>query len=264
MRYPTFVLTLLFLFSLFSVSPALLQDHGQETPARPLKPLYQPTGNEATLTGSIIANGEVPKPKRYDMTADPVCAELGGEHVVVQDLVVNNQRVLDTFVYLKSGEVLDKYRFEAPDSEVVLEHRNCNYSPRVLGIRVGQKLAIVNSDRTIHNTHPLPKYNQEWNMSQAVGSTPFVKSFNRAEQFIPVKDNHHPWERALLGVFDHPFFAVSDEFGNYELRGVPPGKYKLVVWHQRLGQQEMEITIVPGESRKIDFTFDLAKPDSRM
>ena len=261
MRFPTLILTLLFLFSVIAGAPKAWQDHPRETPT---KPLYQPTGNEASLTGSIIANGEVPKPRRYDMTADPVCGELTGDHVEVKDLLVNNQRVLNTFIYLKSGEPLDKYSFEAPASEVVLEHRNCNYVPLVLGIRVGQKLSLVNGDQTIHNTHPTPKYNQEWNRSQGVGSAPFVKTFRRAEQFIPFKDNQHPWERAMVGVFDHPFFAVSDEFGNYEIRGVPPGTYKLVVWHQRLGQQEMDITIIPGENRKIDFTLDLAKPDSRM
>lgn len=261
MRYPALILTLLFLVTLFPGTPAALQDHGPE-PAP--KPLYQPTGNEATLTGSIIASGEVRKPMRYDMSADPVCEELNVDPYEVDDVVINNQRVLNTFIYLKDGEALEKFRFEVPDSEVELAHKKCNYSPRILGIRAGQRLAIVNSDPTVHNTHPTPKYNQEWNMSQAPGGTPFVKSFNRAERFIPVKDNHHPWERAIVGVFDHPFFAVSDEFGNFEIRGVPPGKYKLVVWHERLGEQEMEITIVPGENRKIDFTFELAKPGSRV
>lgn len=261
MRYPTLILILLFLSSLFPGSSKTSQDHGQETPT---KPLYQPTGNEATLTGTIIANGEVPKPRRYDMSADPVCEKFSEERHDLDDLLVSDQRVVNTFVYLKSGEPLDTYRFEVPDAEVTLAHKGCYYTPRILGIRAGQRLSVVNSDPTTHNTHPTPKYNREWNMSQGVGSGPFVQSFNRPEQFIPFKDNQHPWERAVLGVFDHPFFAVSDEFGNYEIRGVPPGKYKLVVWHERLGTQEVELTIVPGESRKLDFTFELAKPDSRM
>ena len=255
MRYPTLILTLVFLLSLSSVSPAAWQNP-QETPT---KPLYQPTGNEATLTGSIIASGEAPTERRYDMTADPICVKLNVGRYGLQDLLINNQRVLNTFVYLKSGEPLDTYRWEVPSSEVLLEHKNCHYSPRILGVRTGQRLSIVNSDPTAHNTHPVPKYNQEWNASQAPGGPPFVKSFSRAEQFIPVKDNMHPWTRAMVGVFDHPFFAVSDEFGNYEIRGLPPGKYKLVAWHETLGEQEMEITIIPGENRKIDFTFDLAK-----
>lgn len=260
MRYMTLVLTLLFLVSLSSHSAATFQNP-QETPA---KPPYRPSGNEATLTGTIIFNGEVPRRPRYDMTADSVCVEQNREPVYVQDLLIKQQRVLNTFIYLKDGEPLNNYRFEVPDSEVVLAHKDCSYSPRVLGIRVGQRLSVVNSDRTVHNTHPTPRINQEWNMSQAVGGPPFITTFNRQELFIPIKDNHHPWERAYLGVFDHPFFAVSDEFGNYEIRGLPAGKYTLVAWHERLGEQVIPITIVGGESQKIDFTFDLAKPGSRM
>lgn len=259
MRYPTLILTLLFLLLLSSTSTAL--QNRQETPA---KPLYQPTGNEATLTGAIIASGELPVLRRYDMSADPVCEELNRGRFELDDLLMSNQQVLNVFVYVKSGEPLTTFRFEVPQSEVVLEHRNCRYSPRILGIRVGQRLSVVNSDRTFHNTHPMPKYNQEWNASQAAGGPPLVNSFSHSEQFIPIKDNMHPWQRAILGVFDHPFFAVSDQFGNYEIRGLPPGKYKLVAWHETLGEQEMEITVVGGENRKIDFTFDLAKRGSRM
>ena len=202
--------------------------------------------------------------KRYDMTADPVCVEQNRKPVYTNDLLVNEQRVLNTFIYVKDGEPLNNFRFEVPESEVTLAHVNCSYSPHVLGIRVGQRLSIVNSDATVHNTHPTPKLNPEWNMSQAAGGPPYVTTFNRQELFIPIKDNQHPWERAYLGVFDHPFFAVSDNFGSYEIRGLPPGKYTLVAWHERLGKQELEITVVPGESQKIDFTFDLAKTGSRM
>jgi hypothetical protein len=236
----------------------------QDPPETPTKPLYKPTGNEATLSGTIGVKGELPRPLRYDMTADPICVDLNRGRLEVDDVLISNRQLMDVFIYVKSGELLGAYRFEVPESEVVLEHKNCRYSPRVLGVRVGQPLAVINSDPTPHNTHPRPKINNEWNQSQGPKSPPIVKRFSHSEQFIPVKDNMHPWKMAILGVFDHPFFAVSDQFGNYEIRGLPPGKYKLVAWHVRLGEQEMEITIVGGESRKIDFTFDLAKPGSRM
>jgi hypothetical protein len=52
---------------------------------------------------------------------------------------------------------------------------------------------------------------------------------------------------------------VSDEFGRFEIRGLPPGSYTLVVWHERLGEQQLEMTLVPGEIRNADFTFDADK-----
>jgi plastocyanin len=252
MRYITLVLTLLVLVFLTSRAPVAFQNP-QQTPA---KPLYQPTGYEAVLTGTIMLNGEVPKPLRYDMTADPVCMEHNPEPVYVDTLLTSNQRLLNVFIYVKGGETLQAHRFEVPDSEVVLAHKNCSFSPHVLGIRVGQRLSIVNSDATVHNTHPTPRLNREWNQSQGVGSAAIVKTFDHPEQFIPIKDNQHPWQRAFLGVFDHPFFAVSDAFGNYEIRGLPPGNYKLVAWHEQLGEKEIELTVVGGENRRVDFTFD--------
>jgi carboxypeptidase family protein len=220
----------------------------------PEKPLYNPTGNEATVTGTINVTGTIFPPKRIDMTADPVCGEL---NVIpkLDDLIVNENKLVNAFVYLK-GAPLSGYRFPAPDSEVELQHRSCYYSPHVLGIRVGQNLRIVNGDPTTHNTHAIPKANPEWNQSAPPGSPPFVKRFMRAEILIPIKDNQHPWERAYVAVVDHPFFAVSDEFGRFEIRGLPPGTYTLVVWHERLGEQQVEITVAPGEIRNTDFTFD--------
>ena len=57
-------------------------------------------------------------------------------------------------------------------------------------------------------------------------------------------------------MFAHPFFAVSDQLGNYEIRGLPEGSYTLVVWHEKLGEKEIEVNVVAGESRRLDFTFD--------
>lgn len=221
------------------------------------KPLYQLAGNEATISGAVNVTGTVPKPHRIDMSADPMCVELN-PRPVLDDLIVTDNKLQNAFVYLKSV-TLRSYRFEVPESEAVLQHLNCYYAPHVLGLMVGQKLSIVNRDQTVHNTHPLPKYNPEWNTSAPPGSEPMKKTFPRQEQFVPFKDNQHPWERAYVGVMAHPFFAVTDEFGRFEIRGVPPGNYTLVVWHERLGEQQVEITVAPNEIRNADITYDADK-----
>ena len=84
-----------------------------------------------------------------------------------------------------------------------------------------------------------------------------VKTFPREEALIPIKCNQHPWEKAFVGVMNHPFFSISDELGSYEIRGLPAGTYTFVAWHEAFDEQQMEITLVAGENRRIDFTFDL-------
>jgi hypothetical protein len=242
---------------LFLISVQLIAAQAQAPAEPPEKPLYNATGSEATVTGTINVTATVYQPRRIDMSADPVCIQLN-PNPHTEDLLVTGGKVANAFVYLK-GESLNAYRFAVPESDVVLVHRNCQFAPHVLGLRVGQKLQVINSDQTVHNVHPTPKVNPEWNQSQPPNAQPIVKTFPRAEVLIPVKDNQHPWEKAYVAVMNHPFFAVSDESGRFEIRGLPPGTYTLVVWHERLGEQQLEITVSPGEARNADFTFDAEK-----
>jgi hypothetical protein len=189
------------------------------------------------------------------MMADPVCGEINHKREP-EWLLTNDDNLMNAFVYV-TGDPVKAHRFELPDSDVALQRVNCQFSPRVLGLRVGQNLVIWNRDPTQHNTHPVPKLNAEWNFTQAPQGPPIVKTFPREEALIPVKCNQHPWEKAFVGVLNHPFFAISNELGSYEIRGLPPGTYKFVAWHEAFEEQQMEVTLVAGENRRIDFTFDL-------
>ena len=223
----------------------------------PDKPLYQLTGTETAIVGTIGVNGPIPKARRIDMAADPICISLN-DKPETESFITNDDRLVNVFVYVKS-EFISAHRFQPPDSAVTIERRNCRYSPHVLGLRVGQTLSIVNLDPTQHNTHPTPRLNQEWNLTQVPQGEPVRQKFSREEVLIPFKCNQHPWEKAYVGVVDHPFFAVSDRFGNFEIRGVPAGTHTLVVWHEELGSQEVEISVSPNETRRADFTFDSNK-----
>jgi len=250
MRFALFIL----LFSSLLLSLPVVSQTQQEPSD---KPLYFATGNEANVTGTISVKGTLPKPRDIDMTADPSCQKLNRKPQT-EWVITNQGRLQNAFIYVK-GDKLNAYRFEIPDSEVMLNQRACYFEPHVFGLRTGQMLRIINSDPTFHNVHPTPKLNPEWNQTQAQDAPPMIKTFRRAEVMIPIKCNQHPWMKAYAGVMDHPFFAVSDSSGEFEIRGLPEGTYKLVIWHEVLGEQEMEITVIPGESRNVDFTFDADK-----
>jgi len=253
MRYKVPLLLLLLLLALLPVSRIVSQTP-QETDQRQL---YLPSGYEPTIVGTISISGKVPQPKVIDMSADPVCMEINRKPQT-ESLIANGNKLQDAFISVK-GEPINVYRFEMPAEEVVLSRKNCQYSPRVFGVRVGQSLRIMNGDTTVHNTHATPKLNPEWNQSQMPGSPPLLKTFTRSELLIPFKCNQHPWEKAYVGVLPHPFFAVSDGNGRYEIRGLPPGTYTLTSWHEGFDEQHVEITLVPGEVRNVDFVFDVDK-----
>src|SRR4030095_5506878 len=203
--------------------------------ASPTKTPYKSTGNEATIVGTVTVKGQTSKPVRIDTSADPICLA-NGKQAFTEYLVRNGDKLENVFIYFKSGEALRLLSFETPSAPVVLHRRNCRFAPRVVGVLVNQPLSIENNDLTFHNTHPMPKLNREWNKSQPPNSS-LVEKFERAEFAIPIRCNQHPWEKAYVAVFDHPFFATSDAFGRYQIGAIPAGRYQVIAWHEKLGEQ---------------------------
>jgi hypothetical protein len=232
-----------------------LESVGQEPSAT--KTAYVRTGQEATLSGAATFTGKVPKALKIDMSADPTCAQ-GNPGLRTEWFVVSNDRLANVLVYISAGEILDRHSFETPSTAVLMERKGCRYEPHVLGLQVNQPLMIINSDSTQHNTHPMAKNNPEWSQTQPEGAAPMVKTFPRPELSIPFKCNQHPWEKAYVGVFSHPFFAVSDSDGNYKIDGLPAGSYKITAWHEKLGEKTVEVVFAPGESKSLGFSFAIA------
>ena len=79
-------------------------------------------------------------------------------------------------------------------------------------------------------------------------------TFDKAEAPFKVKCDVHPWMGAFLGVFDHPYFAVTDDSGSYTISGLAPGKYVIEAWHEKLGSQIADITVDDSGASQ-DFTF---------
>jgi hypothetical protein len=216
------------------------------------KPNYRTTGSEGTIVGTISFAGTPAKPLRIDTSADPVCTSLSP--VLTTDwVVVKDHKLANVFVYVR-GEHLNLYSFEPSSPIVVLEHKGCRYEPHVFGMQTQQTLRVLNDDNTTHNTHPTPKNNREWNQSQAAGAV-IEQRFAWPELFIPIRDNQHPWEKAYVGVLSHPFFSVSATDGTYKISGLPPGQYTVVAWHERLGEQTVDVFLAGSEQKTLDFTF---------
>ena len=81
------------------------------------------------------------------------------------------------------------------------------------------------------------------------------RTFPNPEVMILVRCDVHPWMRAYIGVVPHPFFAVSDAGGEFDIGGVPTGTYTLEAWHETLGVQTLSVTVEAGAATAADFTF---------
>ncbi|MEW6129094.1 MAG: hypothetical protein AB1757_18795 [Acidobacteriota bacterium] len=219
----------------------------------PKKAKYESKADEGEIKGVIKFDGTAPERAKIDMSQDANCVRAEGDKLN-DDVLVENGNLQNVFVYLKGGNA-DKFEFGAPSEVVVLDQHGCRYTPRVLGVQVGQTLEIRNSDQTTHNVHPSPKNNPEWNKVQSAGQAPFKEVFKKAETLIPVKCNQHPWMVAHIGVLGHPFYAVSGKDGSFSIKNVPPGKYTLIAFHEKLGEKQMSIEVTAKESKVQDLTF---------
>jgi plastocyanin len=215
----------------------------------PAAPIDQST--VATINGSVKYDGAVPKPTKIDMSQDAVCASKGQN--VAETIVVDKGNLANVFVYVKDG--LGDRTFNPPSDAVTIDQNGCRYHPHMLGVMTGQPVKITNSDNTTHNIHPTPKDNREWNESQPPKAPPLEKNFARQEILLPVKCNQHPWMKMYINVVKHPFFAVTDKDGKYTLKGLPPGTYTVAAVHEKLGEQDTQVTVAPKDSKTADFTF---------
>ncbi|HLR07347.1 MAG TPA: carboxypeptidase-like regulatory domain-containing protein, partial [Pyrinomonadaceae bacterium] len=93
---------------------------------------------------------------------------------------------------------------------------------------------------------------------QVNGAAALTHKLAHAEVLVPVKCNQHPWMKSYVGVLKHPFFAVSGEDGSFTIKGVPPGKYTVVAWHEggaKGTEKTIEVTVPAKGAAAADFSF---------
>jgi plastocyanin len=208
------------------------------------------------IAGRVTFEGTPPANEPIPMAADPVCARENSGGATFDTVVVDNGGLENVFVYVKDG--LGDYYFDVPTDAVTLDQKGCRYTPYVLGLRVGQPLEIVNSDATMHNVHAVPTVNREFNFSQHVTGMKERKTFTAREVMVRFKCDVHTWMSAYAGVLDHPYFAVTANGGQFQLKGLPAGTYTVEAWHEKLGTSSQRVMLGEKEDRNITFTFKAA------
>lgn len=130
---------------------------------------------------------------------------------------------------------------------------NEQFVPRVLAITTGTVVDFPNSDRIYHNVFSLSKPRTFDLGRYAVGTSRAVR-FDRPG-IVRVFCDIHSHMSAWILVFNHPFFAVTDEDGRYAIPNVPAGTYSLAVWHETLPRETRRVVVPDGGVLDIDFSI---------
>jgi hypothetical protein len=228
-----------------------------------------------TIKGQVVfpADKQLPKRSSLNVTQDKDHCLSKGD-ILDESVIVNakTKGIKNVVVFLRPDDTDPKSEFPKdkihPDdakrkpAEVAIDQPCCMFVDRVTVARVGDKIVVKNSAPVAHNffwdsgnngAHniTIPKMDK-WTMPDA------LKKENPPIQY---KCTIHGWMTGYVRIFDHPYYAVTDENGKFEIKNAPAGKFRIVYWHEngvrggakgRFGDQ-IEITGPTLELKPIDF-----------
>ena len=206
----------------------------------------------ASVSGKVSYAGAAPAPEKIKVSADPYCQKEHKDGLERQTVAVKDGGLKDVLVYVKSGLT---GTYPPPTDAVLLDQKGCMYSPHIITVRAGQPLKIRNSDETLHNIHPRPTVNPEFNIGQPRQGMESTRTFDKKEIWIPVGCDVHPWMRSFIAVLDNPFFAVTDEDGKYEIKDLPAGDYEIEALHEKLKTTTSKLSVKDGQKATLDLSY---------
>jgi hypothetical protein len=195
------------------------------------------------IHGTARFNGPAERLAPLTVTKDNgVC----GAALPDESLLVANGNLADVVVTLQGAP-------GAAPGKVTLDQQGCRFVPRVQVAPLGSTLEILNSDAVLHGVHGWLGRSTRFNIPMPAKGARASAKLDRVG-VIQVRCDVHGWMRAYLIVADGPA-AVSGLDGAFTLRDVPPGRYTLTAWHERLGEKTTQVTVPAQGAARVDFTF---------
>jgi plastocyanin len=200
-----------------------------------------PRAAQVPVAGGTI-RGRVTVP---DVVVTPPRPSVAGLSAMAH-MRVDRRRVV---VYLESTPALEAY--PKTPGRARMDQRDEQFVPRLLAITTGSTVEFPNSDTTFHNVFSLSR-TRTFDLGRYPPGKNGAIRFPRAG-IVPVFCDIHSHMSAYILVFDHPFFAVSDETGRFAMHDVPAGTYALSVWSELGRTPSKRITITPAGTIEADF-----------
>jgi len=219
------------------------------------------SANLGTIKGRVRLSGKSPGNAIIRMGVDPMCAAINRGKRILQETVLTSADggLANVFVALQGTFP----RTPVAPEPVTIDQIGCVYTPRVVGARVGQTLAVRNSDRLLHNVHSLSASGNSFNVGQPLAGMVYQYQLKDEELMLRLSCDVHRWMTAYIGVVSHPYFAVSGSDGAFEIANVPGGTYAIRTWHERYGDLTQPVRLRPGATTTVTFAYSGAEKTPR-
>jgi hypothetical protein len=218
------------------------------------------------VKGQIIwGPKEIPECKQIEAVKghqDKMACMANG-HVVIDEIwVVNpkNKGLKWTFVWLaaKNGKMPIHPNLQKPRiDKLVMDQPGCAFTPHALALREGQILVAKNSSMISHN-FKWTGLSNSGNVLIPAGKEYEIKGLVVDRLPVSIECSIHTWMKGNVGIFDHPYYAVTNADGNFEFKDAPAGEYRLRIWHGSggwlggaKGSNGQAITIKAGETLEL-------------
>ena len=139
-----------------------------------------------------------------------------------------------------------------PAQPVKIDQKGFRFIPHVTVVQTGSTIRFLNNDNEPHNV-----YSPEGRYNLGTWPTGDTRDYTFKKPGIYTQlCNVHPDMLAYVVVVDTPYFAVTDATGAFVIRDVPPGKYRLVAWHEKKDGLEQDVVVAAGAPLKLDLVLE--------
>jgi hypothetical protein len=182
-----------------------------------------------SISGTVTFSGNPPANPKLRIAKN---ADYCGTEIELPVLAVNpkNKGVQWTVVYLEGangGPTKDKYELDMGDPG-----KKCDFVQHVSAMVKNKNISMKNTDPILHNPHTFnDKHATQFNVALSEKGQVIERKV-RAGGIVKLVCDSHVHMNGWIMVLDHGYFAVTDGEGNFKIDGVPPGKYKVVAWHE--------------------------------
>lgn len=220
------------------------------------------------LATPAFANGSIQGTVKTDKPAAPrpphavtkdaaVCGKDAPDEAVLVDKKGGLRNVV---VFLKDAKFAGTL---APVGGAALDQKGCRYTPHVQALTVGTPLSLMNNDAVLHNVHANDAGMTVFNVAMPIKGQKLPVPMRKPGLMKLQCDAGHAWMNGWVYVFEHPYFAVTDEAGAFTIKDVPPGEYTVELWHEPADGQgagvrsTAKIKVADGAPAHLDLTMKL-------
>jgi hypothetical protein len=219
-------------------------------------PAYKPGPLSAvgSLSGTITLDGVA----RVDSVPANVTEKVCESKPVKTTAPSSAKGLGDVIVWIADAKTGKELPIER---RIELSSEKCLLDPRVQGTVSGSTVNVFNDDKSSHKLAFISASSGDtlqklefFNDGQVVASEVLAKKAG----IVEVRCQQHSWTRAYLAVFDHPYFAVTENDGKFKIDSLPPGQYTVNIWHEGMKQpMSQKVQVAANGEAKLDTAIKL-------